>query len=258
MNRMINGEHFDIEYKETEIESTLLWESHCHAKYEIITVLEGDISVMLEGIDYRIKAGQTAIIPPLCYHTIIANSHGEYRRITVLFDLNAVPAPLRRYFSGKDMQLTVFLSRISSELKEICRKSSAEYYAPLAESLIVRMLYEYAEAEHAPTGAEIDKEIAMMLKYIDEHLTEKIYLDELAAHAACSKSTLCHLFGDKMKISPKQYILRKKLALADKMIREGESPTIAAIRIGYDNYSDFYRVYRALYKRSPKQTQKNN
>ena len=252
MSRILKSESFEIEYKETEIKSDLLWESHCHAKYEIITVLEGDISILLEGIGYRLKAGQSAIVPPLCYHTIIANKGGQYKRITVLFELDAVPAPLRGHLSGKDIPLTVFASSVSDELQTICRKSADGYYTPLAESLIVHMLYEYADADHAPIAPVADKEIAMMLKYIDEHLSDKIYLDDLATYTACSKSTVCHVFREKMKISPKQYILRKKLALADKMISEGVAPTIAAIRIGYDNYSDFYRVYRKLYNRSPK------
>ena len=38
-----------------------------------------------------------------------------------------------------------------------------------------------------------------------------------------------------MKVSPKQYILEKKLALAEKYIAEGVPATIAAASVGYDN-----------------------
>ena len=55
------------------------------------------------------------------------------------------------------------------------------------------------------------------------------------------------LFEEKMKITPKQYILQKKLALADKLIGEGIPPTVAAGRVGYENYSNFYRMYSKYY-----------
>ena len=71
---------------------------------------------------------------------------------------------------------------------------------------------------------------------------EKILLDDLARHTARSKSSFCHLFEEKMKISPKQYILQKKLALAGKLIDEGVPRTAAAMQVGYENYSNFYRL----------------
>ena len=64
--------------------------------------------------------------------------------------------------------------------------------------------------------------------------------------------TKWHLFEERMKISPKQYILQKKLALANKLIEDGVPPTLAAVRIGYDNYSNFYRMYRKRYGNCPK------
>ena len=61
-------EVFQIEYIESENHSSILWESHCHAKYEMIAVLDGDITVMLEGQSYRLQKNQIIIIPPLFYH----------------------------------------------------------------------------------------------------------------------------------------------------------------------------------------------
>ena len=47
-----------------------------------------------------------------------------------------------------------------------------------------------------------------------------------------------------MNISPKQYILQKKLALANKLMDEGVPRTVVAMQVGYENYSNFYRLYR--------------
>ncbi len=52
------------------IDNPVLWDSHCHAQFEMIAVLEGDISIMLEGRSYRLTEKQTVIIPQLLYHTM--------------------------------------------------------------------------------------------------------------------------------------------------------------------------------------------
>ena len=61
---------FLFEYTEHMIDNPVLWDSHCHAQFEMIAVLEGDISIMLEGRSYRLTEKQTVIIPQLLYHTM--------------------------------------------------------------------------------------------------------------------------------------------------------------------------------------------
>lgn len=247
---------FAIEYTESRIDHSVLWESHCHAQYEMIGVVEGDISIMLEGRSYRLTAQETVIIPPLSYHTITANAKGAYRRITALFDLAAIPDVLQEQFRKKTPTDTaIFYSSKIDELKRICKESSPTFYRPLAHSLMIGILYHDTNAEPQAVIREdktaTDAFLRDIISYIDAHLCEKISLEDLARHTARSKSSVCHLFEKTMHVSPKQYILKKKLALADKWIRDGLPPTLAAMRIGYDNYSDFYRIYRKQFGMSP-------
>ena len=65
MNKSLNVQHFSFEYIESKIDHPILWESHCHAQYEMIAVAAGDITVMLEGQKYRLQKNQIIIIPPL-------------------------------------------------------------------------------------------------------------------------------------------------------------------------------------------------
>ena len=106
------------------------------------------------------------------------------------------------------------------------------------------MFYECTHGESLHESAVLNDALQSVLDHIDAHLCEKITLDDIAAATAHSKSSISHIFVEKMRITPKQYILQKKLALARKLINSGTPPTLAAVRIGYDNYSDFYRIYR--------------
>ena len=251
MNYGFEAEGFVFEYMESQLDSSVLWENHCHAQYEMIAVLEGDISIMLEGIEYRLQENQAVIIPPLLYHAITANKQGAYRRMTALFDIAAIPRVLQPRFLKKDASLAIFSSDRIEELKRICQAEDRSYYAPLAQSLMIQICYEDAQAKQTDVSASADDFLQQVITYIDRHLCEKIVLDDLAKHTARSKSSFCHTFQEKMNISPKQYILQKKIAYANKLIRNGTPATAAAMQVGYDNYSDFYRIYQKLTNNSP-------
>ena len=244
MKSILQAEKYRYEYTESDVDTPILWESHCHAQFEMLAVLEGDVSIMLEGRSYRLTKHQTVVLPPLLYHTVTANKKGEYRRIAVLFDVGAIPPMLRDRFLKRDTRLTIFFFDRLEELKRICCDEHPQFYEPLAESLMIQLLYGAAQAEQTDTDIEADSFLQRIISYIEEHLCEKIRLDDLARHTSRSKSSVCHLFEEKMNVSPKQYILQKKLAFAAKLIRDGTPPTLAAMQVGYENYSNFYRMYR--------------
>ena len=251
MKHIFQAGEYAIEYTESRADTPVLWENHCHTEYEMIAVLEGDISILLESRHYRLTENQTVIIPPLFYHTVTANKKGVYRRVTGLFNLNAIPAVLHPHFQKKGASLTPFYASQSAELKRICQAGNSSFYGPLAESLMTQIFYEDVKSESNDAAVETDSFLYEIISYIDAHLCEKILLDDLAAHTSRSKSAVCHLFTEKMSISPKQYILQKKLALAHKRITEGTPPTKAAIEVGYENYSSFYRMYQKMLLSAP-------
>lgn len=251
MSYELQTEHFRLTYSESDVEDPVLWERHCHGEFEMIAVLEGDVSVMLEGRCYRLVEHQTVFLPPLLYHTVTANKKCRYRRVTALFDIGAVPAVLRPHFECKGSALAILEAREAEDLRRCCASRDAAYYAPLAEGLLTGLFYRDAEARSAGTGGETDDFLQKLLPYIDAHLGAQISLDELAALTARSKSSLCHLFEERMGTSPKQYILQKKLALAGKLIRDGVPLTEAALQVGYDNYSSFYRIYKKYVGTAP-------
>lgn len=243
---------FTIEYRESDVESSVLWERHCHADFEMIGVLEGDVSVTVEGSPRRLTQNQAVIIPPLCYHTVIANQQGCYRRITIRFADTSIPKAPRGSFSSTS-PVSVFSPSRLKDLQELVSDRPHPFYAPLADAYVTETLYDEIAARQNDAQQESDPFLQTAIAYIDGHLYEKISVDTLARITSRSRSSFCHLFEKKMKIAPKQYVLQKKMALANQMINDGASPTEAAGRLGYENYSSFYRMYVKLYGATPRQ-----
>ena len=55
MGTSFKTQEFEFQYSEKDISNPAHFESHCHEKFEMIAVLEGDVQLMLEGITYTIK-----------------------------------------------------------------------------------------------------------------------------------------------------------------------------------------------------------
>ena len=242
---------FHLHYKSEIVDTPLLWESHCHATFEMIAVLGGGIVVGIEGRQWRLGRGESIVIPPLCYHTISAQRGEEYERLTVLFEQDAIPTALQAVQGSGAPAVCMLSGHVRTALAGVCREADKAFYAPLADSLMVQALYELSRSAQAERQETVDSTLVEILAYIDRHLGEQIVLDDLAAHVSRSKSSVCHLFVQKMKISPKQYILQKKLAHAALLIKEGVAPCEVATRLGYENYSNFYRLYKKHFGRAP-------
>jgi hypothetical protein len=121
MTYRFRTDDFQIEYTESEILHSILWESHCHAQYEMIAVIDGDITVMLEGQKYRLQKNQIIIIPPLFYHSITANEEGSYRRITALFGSNTIPSELGKLIAKQGRGAMTSAAQLE-KIKKLCQK----------------------------------------------------------------------------------------------------------------------------------------
>lgn len=238
----MQAEGFLLHYRKDEIESGVLWENHCHAHFELIAALTGDVFVTLEGKEFRLHDGDAILIPPLCYHAVTARQKCTYRRLTAAFEEQITPPVWRDML--KKAAPHVFRAEQTERLCALCEKEDPTFYAPLAAALMIQLLYACATGAKQDEADDTDPTLHEALLYIEKHLCEKLTLERIAAAICASQSLLCHRFREKMKVSPKQYVLQKRMALAAKLIREGTPPTEAALRVGYENYSNFYRMYQ--------------
>ncbi len=245
MTYTFNTANFSFTYSKNQVDPHVLTENHCHALYEIIAVLEGDINVTIEGQHYRLQESEAMIIPPLCYHAITANKPGDYKRVTSLFDKAAIPTVLQENFAGRNALPVICRLPWNHEFYAVWESEPTPYYEPLIESMMIQLFYKRIRTLDAVNSdAEADRFLPGIISYIDNHLLDRIVLDDLARHTARSKSFVCHLFQEKMGIPPRQYILQKRMAYAQMKIREGHPATAVAEELGYKSYATFWRIYQ--------------
>jgi len=241
-----------MEYKEDFTAKKTLWDSHCHTEFEIICILEGDITLTVEGRKYRLSDNQIAILPPMSFHTISSNSRMRYRRMTALFEKMEIPGEIYERFLRSVQEKPVLIHRdIPNILNQLWYSLDKPYCIPLQKSLLVQIFYIALQEENPVRVKEPSTQITAILEYIDENICKPITLADISKNTYISQSTISHIFVREMKTTVKQYILQKKLTYGENLILSGENPTQVAHKIGYGNYSNFYRIYRKFYGKSP-------
>lgn len=93
--------------------------------------------------------------------------------------------------------------------------------------------------------------IFLSLKYIDENLTSKINLEELAKKYGMSLSQFSNSFKKQMNLSPLEYITNKKLELSKDLLKSNTITEVSFI-LGYDNISYFIKLFKTKYGLTPK------
>lgn len=86
--------------------------------------------------------------------------------------------------------------------------------------------------------------IVWAITYIDEHLDERLSLNELAAKAGLSLWHFCAVFRQHAGVPPARYIRRQRLRQAQSLLAGGESAAAAALRAGFYDQSHLCRHFR--------------
>ena len=229
--------------------------THIHDHYELLYFVSGDVSYVVEGKSYKLKPGDLVFTRPSVFHRIIPHSDAYYERIDILFDKTLIPLSIKNKIPKVDVFRFPEGSRVADLLEKIKYYSNffeGEDLIRISTHLIEEIFYNLAmEEEKTNLESNANRLIKKAVDYIYYHLTEIKNLTELCDALYITKSHLHHLFMSEIGVSPKQYIISKRLLLAKKKIRKGEKPTEAAISSGFSDYATFFRNFKKQFGYPP-------
>lgn len=98
------------------------------------------------------------------------------------------------------------------------------------------------------------KRLEQAFVYIDDHYSEKLTLDEVAAAAFMSSTYFSSYFRKVTNISFSEYVTRLRISHARELLRDREkSVTEIALECGFHNISNFYRMYKKYVGKAPRE-----
>ncbi|WP_206458182.1 GNAT family N-acetyltransferase [Anaerovorax sp. IOR16] len=96
--------------------------------------------------------------------------------------------------------------------------------------------------------------IKLAIDYIEDHLTEKLNLSIVSNAVHYSKYYLHRLFTNIVGMTMHDYIQRRKLTEAAKLLVFSDKPILEiALIAGYESQQSFTSIFKEMYKKSPNQ-----
>ena len=233
---------------------------HYHEFCKILLLLSGGGGYYIDGQRYLLQAGDIVLVGSRSIHRPELAPNIPYERIIIYIS----PEYLQQ-FSTRDCDLCSIFSGEKGHvlcLKDAQRRSVFHFATSLEHDLskedfgreilcsagLLRLLVEIGRAmgRNEETGPSPlmprNERIREIIRYIDDHLTEDIDIDDLAQAFFISKYHMMRLFRQDTGTTIHLYITQKRLMLAKAYIDNGMRATEACYRCGFRSYSSFTRA----------------
>lgn len=250
---------------------------HMNDRHELYLMLQGDVTFSIEGRLYHVEPYDMLLISNQDIHCVMVNGEQAYERICIYFR----PEFLQQFCTKRYNLLRLFEreGRLDDGHKIDCEsvrkygldkyfRQMLEYYTEnlpesgiLLTSLLLKMLIEVNRVYDESRTLEEEEEgnlahsekIDDIVRYISEHLEEKITLDDLTKRFYLSKYYLCHEFKKVTGFTVFDYIRYKRILSAKTKFQNGQPINEVWRELGYEDYSNFYRTFKKITGMSPKE-----
>ncbi len=240
---------------------------HIHDFYEIFCFISGQATYMVEGNMYELRPGTVLIMRNTEVHRILINGAERYERYVINFRPEVI---IQRGVSEK--LLAPFVNRplgeknlyLEEEFKHIniynmirnmceeyqCLQDESILYTKLSAMLcsIAYVFQNYPKRDIVMPG---NRTARHLLNYINDNITSDISIESISKHLDISPTHLSRIFKSISDETIYQYIISKRLMLAQQYLAQGSKATIAAQKSGFKDYISFFRSYKKRFGCSP-------
>ena len=101
--------------------------------------------------------------------------------------------------------------------------------------------------------------LASALEYVETHLEEDVRTEDVAKDCFCAKSTLEKLFRCAMNISVHDYMVRRRMMKAAKLLHGNPEVSVltVALQFGYSTNESFTRAFKQVWNCNPSEFRHN-
>lgn len=213
-------------------------DKHVRFFYVVHVIVGGEGVVVVGNERHTIKKGDVFIVKP--YVPIIydykPNNNLKYAWIGFMGSI------------GKKLDGVPSVCSLSVDyyerIKTLVDENEIVYAEPVCEILldIINEIYE----------RESNGVLSKVKEYIDENFQSELSIEELAKEFSYNRTYLGRVFKKEYGVSPKEYLLSKRLNSALNMLIKGERVKDACYKSGFSNPYNFSRYFKEKYGVPPR------
>ena len=235
---------------------------HRHNGYEIYIFLKGNVNFLVENSCVHLERGNIAIINPTEYHRAVSLDNSLYERITLnisssmLRSLSTGSTNFNNFFDSKQHGVNNIillpediLNKLLSLIDSLNDAFNSDSFGNdvLQKAYLAQILHlicnNYIVYKHLSVNI-MPPLVSDTMQYIENHIHENFSLNDIEKALSFNNRYISRMFKQSTGISLKQYILEKKITLAQKLLAEGCSVTDACYNSGFNDYSNFIRTFK--------------
>lgn len=239
------------------------YRSHRHPEYELFYVRKGESIIRsIEGHEYTVHPGGLLLIPAKVSHDHRILSSQPYDQLSIHFLPEMLDKterslfqplfdPREAYYMDSSGMAGLFAGSILD-----CMDMDRQVRDRAIKSRILSILTQLYKLRGlgcciTPHRVFQNKKVRDVLDFIYDNLRRPVSLDALARHFNVNKNHLNALFRKETGSTVERYIRIQRLSIARQNIGSGMGPTEAAYDIGFNDYSNFFRAYKAYFGYAP-------
>ena len=248
-----------------------LSEYHCHDFYEFYLHVHGGQYFGLDNSLYQLEPYQFFIIPPFFMHGLICSRDMKgYERAylnvspEVLKTLGCGQIDLDQFFRahtarGQNIfrlgiedanRFLSWLDQLQADGDNASALDCFRNYAALMS--VLNLVCRAIPQAPALTSSVISNSVIQeVLTYINSNYTQPLKMEQLAKQFGVSVSYLSHEFVRFTNRSVYDYVLYRRVMLARQMMQDDLSLNTIAYQCGFNDYSNFLRMFNKLVGMSP-------
>ena len=218
-------------------------------------VTDGEAVISLKDTEIILKPGYCYLLPP--FQVVTANCENSMTHYFIhfqepknttqsFFDFYKMPKEIK-----VDPELTLLLMQIAVANREQ-RTPEEYYYLHGAFDLLIAPFFHNAEP-----NISFNPKLIKVIDYINTHMEENIKIDDLADMMSLTVNHFSNIFKQAIGVSPKKYILQKKLEFAQSLLAQSYyNINEISHKLGFDNETYFSRLFKEKIGFSPSEYKK--
>lgn len=232
--------------------------NHFHEHYVIGFVEKGQRTLSCRNKEYSIECGNVVLFNPGDNHTCVQSDDGtfDYRGFniskSIMLDL-AEEVTGRRELPGfsknvlYDDEVTCYLRL----LHEMVMSGTSDFGKEENLLFLISVLIQKYGQPFENCVSECPQEIERASEFMQQHFSERIYLDQICRYSGLSKSTLLRAFTKSKGITPYRYLETIRINKAKQLLEKGILPIDAAIQTGFSDQSHFTNYFSSFIGLAP-------
>ena len=248
---------------------------HFHSNYEVYYFLGGDADYMVEGTEYHLTPHSLLLLAPNVLHGVRVNTDADYVRCCLYFAPEDISAERRMFLcscfpahprlSGqvifyenlKEYHFELFFD-ILQRVDSLQEGDRAQYRAIYLEAFLAQIHLMCQERFPTAGVSGASPVVLEIMEYLNSHLAQAHTLDALSERFHISKYYMNRAFKQQIGTTIIDYLLFKRIVVAKQYLLNGDTAMDAAWKVGFGDYSSFYRSYKRVMGEPPSAIKKDS